>query len=76
MYATYKIKPEEFTYEFFMTLKNTFKDKEVTLYVEENNDTEYLLKSPINSEKIFKSIKEFQNGDTKSFSYEEFKKIL
>jgi antitoxin YefM len=57
----YKMKVEELDSRFVRTLKTMFKDKEIEIAVcesgqSEEDETEYLLKSPANRDRLLKAI--------------------
>ena len=61
MYMVYKMKAEELDSRFLRALKTMFKDKEIEIAVcesaqSEEDETEYLLKSPDNRDRLLKAI--------------------
>ena len=61
MYMVYKMKAEELDGRFLRALKTMFKDKEIEIAVceadqSEEDETEYLLKSPANRDWLLKAI--------------------
>jgi antitoxin YefM len=59
----YKMKTEELDSHFFRALKAMFKDKEIEIAVceaaqSEEDETEYLLKSPANRDRLLKAIED------------------
>jgi antitoxin YefM len=61
MYMVYKMKTEELDSRFLRALKAMFKDKEIEIAVceaaqSEEDETEYLLKSPANRDRLLKAI--------------------
>jgi len=61
MYMIYKMKAEELDSRFLRALKTMFKDKEIEIAVceadqSEEDETEYLLKSPANRDRLLKAI--------------------
>ncbi len=61
MYMIYKMKTEELDSRFLRALKVMFKDKEIEIAVceaaqSEEDETEYLLKSPANRDRLLQAI--------------------
>lgn len=61
MYMVYKMKAEELDSRFLRALKAMFKDKEIEIAVceagqSEEDETEYLLKSPANRDLLLQAI--------------------
>ena len=61
MYMVYKMKVDELDSHFIRALKTMFKDKEIEIVVcestqSEEDETEYLLKSPSNRDRLLKAI--------------------
>jgi antitoxin YefM len=61
MYMIYKMKAEELDSRFLRALKTMFKDKEIEIAVceadqSEEDETEYLFKSPANRDRLLKAI--------------------
>ncbi len=78
MTATYTINvDEEFSPDIFQSIKQAFKGKTIDIVVSESvesrDETEYLLSSPANRESLMRSMKQIEEGNTVSFSIEEFK---
>lgn len=77
MIAKYKVKSEEFDYDFFMSIKNTFKGKDIEISINDCDETAHLLQSPENNEILMKRIRDInENKNLLSFSYEDFQKII
>ena len=78
MTATYTINvDEELSPDIFQSIKQAFKGKTIDIVVSESvesrDETEYLLSSPANRESLMRSMKQIEEGNTVSFSIEEFK---
>ena len=61
MYMVYKMKAEELDSRFIRALKTMFKDKDIEIAVcesvqSEEDETDYLLKSPANRDRLLKAI--------------------
>ena len=63
MYATYRLKAEELTEDFVKILKESFRDKEIEITVQEAMDeTEYLLSTEANRKHLLKAIEDLKSG--------------
>lgn len=67
MYTLYKINANELDSSFLSALKTMFKNKEIEIAVceasqSEDDETEYLLKSPNNRERLLKAIENVANN--------------
>jgi elongation factor P hydroxylase len=64
MEAVYQLKPDELTDEFFKAVKETFKDKEVKITIEDKpqDETEYLLQNKENRRHLLAGIKADKEG--------------
>ena len=70
MEAIFKIEPNEFNEEFFLRLKNLFKDKTVTIAISTDIDeTSYLTMNLVNKKHLLESIAQ---EPTIHFTLEEF----
>jgi antitoxin YefM len=61
MYMTYKINAAELDSRFLRALKAMFKDKDIEIVIceaaqSEEDETAYLLRSPVNRERLLKAI--------------------
>lgn len=61
MYMVYRMKADELDSRFLRALKTIFKDKEIEIAVcesaqSEEDETEYLLKSPANRDRLLQAI--------------------
>lgn len=63
MQATYRLFADEITGTFLAGLKDTYRNKEIEITVQEVEDeTAYLLKSEENREHLLRGIRELQSG--------------
>jgi hypothetical protein len=63
MDATYRLKPYELNIDFLETLKNTFRDKEISVSVEEIQDeTDFLLSTEANRKHLFEALESVKKG--------------
>lgn len=67
MSTTYRLNANELDHGFLDTLKSLFKDKEIEIVVTEaeqngEDETEYLLKSPANRERLLAAIENIAQG--------------
>jgi hypothetical protein len=64
MDATYRLKPYELNINFLETLKNTFRDKEIAVSVEEIQDeTDFLLSTEANRKHLFEALESAKKGE-------------
>jgi antitoxin YefM len=62
MYAVYRANADELDNQFLESLKAAFRDKQVEISVSEVNETEYLLRSPANRERLLKAVEDVEHG--------------
>ncbi|MGB3206328.1 MAG: hypothetical protein WBB28_15165 [Crinalium sp.] len=62
MQTIYRLKASELDHHFLEGLKATFQDKKIEIIVYEVNETDYLLKSETNKNRLFKAIENVNNG--------------
>ena len=61
MQSIYRLKANELDDHFLEGLKATYKDKEIEIIVCEVDETEYLLKSEVNKQKLIQAIENVEN---------------
>ncbi|OGU13370.1 MAG: hypothetical protein A2X61_14815 [Ignavibacteria bacterium GWB2_35_12] len=77
MHATYQINADELNFDFFQSVKDTFKGKEIEISIMDFDETEYLLRSPKNKEILLQRIKDVEEGKNLiEVPIEEFEKVL
>lgn len=62
MYAVYRVNADELDSQFLESLKAAFKDKQVEIAVSAVDETEYLLRSPANRERLLKAVDDVEQG--------------
>jgi antitoxin YefM len=62
MQTIYRLKASELNHQFLEGLKATFKDKDIEIIVSEIDETEYLLKSPANKQRLLSAIENVNNN--------------
>ncbi len=62
MYTIYQVKADEFDPRFLDALKALFKDKELEIAVYERDETDYLLRSPANRERLMNAIQDVERN--------------
>ena len=77
MYASYRLRADEITKNFFKGIKDAYQDKEIEITVQEVEDeTAYLLKSEANRRHLLKTIEDARNGVPEhTMTFEELDKI-
>ena len=56
MFTIYRLNADEFDLNFLESLKAAFPHKEIEIAVAEADETEYLLRSPANREKLLQAV--------------------
>ena len=62
MSTVYRLKARELDANFLAQIKETFGDKEIEIVVSELDETEYLLKSEANKNRLLKAIDNIKNN--------------
>ena len=78
MYATYRLKADELTEDFVKILKESFRDKDIEIIVQESEDeTEYLLGTEANRKHLLEAIEAEKSGKSyRSMSIEEMEAMV
>ena len=63
MKATYRIKANELDEKFIEGIKTTFGEQEIEIVVSDMDETDYLLQSPANKERLLKAIENVKQGE-------------
>lgn len=63
MQSIYRLNAEELNADFLEGLKLTFKDRQIEIIVSVVDETEYLLQSPENRERLMKAIDNIENSE-------------
>jgi antitoxin YefM len=63
MKATYRIRANELDEKFIERLKTTFGEQEIEIVVSDMDETDYLLQSPANKERLLKAIQNVNRGE-------------
>ena len=63
MKATYRIKANELDEKFIEGIKTTFGEQEIEIVVSDMDETDYLLQSPANKERLLKAIQNVKRGE-------------
>ena len=61
MSTTYRLKASELDERFLAGLKSTFGDKEIEIIVSEVSETDYLLKSEANKNRLLQAVENVKN---------------
>ena len=64
MKATYRIRANELDEKFIEGIKTTFGEQEIEIVVSDMDDTDYLLQSPANKERLLKAIENVNRGES------------
>ena len=68
MQTIYNIAESELNISFLESVKKLFKDKTLSIIIEEKMDeTDYLLSSPLNKKRLLQSIEQTKKGETITF---------
>ncbi len=62
MSAVYRLKASELDANFLAKVKETFGEKEIEIVISEVDETEYLLKSEVNKNRLLKAIENIKNN--------------
>ena len=63
MKATYRIRANELDEKFIEGIKTTFGEQEIEIVVSDIDETNYLLQSPANKERLLKAIQNVKRGE-------------
>ena len=63
MKATYRIRANELDEKFIEGIKTTFGEQEIEIVVSDIDETDYLLQSPANKERLLKAIENVKRGE-------------
>ena len=63
MKATYRIRANELNEKFIEGIKTTFGEQEIEIVVSDMDETDYLLQSPANKERLLKAIQNVNRGE-------------
>ncbi len=63
MKATYRIRANELDEKFIERIKTTFGEQEIEIVVSDIDETDYLLQSPANKERLLKAIENVKRGE-------------
>src|SRR5438105_3008509 len=62
MFAVYRISADELDAQFLESLKKTFAHKEIEITVNEADETDYLLRSPPNRERLLRAVQDIEQN--------------
>ena len=62
MSTVYRLKASELNHHFLEQIKAAFGDKEIEIIVSECDETEYLVKSEVNKNRLLKAIENVKEG--------------
>ena len=62
MYTIYRVKSDELDERFLESIKVLFRGREIEIAVYEHDETDYLLSSPVNRDRLLRAIHDVENG--------------
>lgn len=62
MYVEFHIKASELTEQLLKTIKKVFKDEDVRFFVDDRDETEYLMSSEKNHKMLLRRMKDVEKG--------------
>ena len=62
MYTIYRLNADELDSKFLEGLKSTFGHKQIEIAVSDADETDYLLRSPANRERLLKAVADLEAG--------------
>jgi antitoxin YefM len=62
MYTIYRLNADELDSKFLESLKSTFGHKQIEIAVSDADETDYLLRSPVNRERLLKAMADLEAG--------------
>ena len=62
MFTVYHLNADDLDVNFLESLKATFRHKQIEIAVAEADDTEYLLRSPANRERLLRTVADVEAG--------------
>lgn len=62
MFTIYRMNADELDESFLKTLQAAFRHKEIEIAVGETDETEYLLRSPLNRERLLEAVADIEAG--------------
>ncbi len=62
MYVIYRTSAAELDSQFLESLKTAFKDKQIEIAVSETDETDYLLRSPANRDRLLQTVEDIEHG--------------
>lgn len=62
MFTIYRLNADELDANFLASLKAAFPHKEIEIAVAETDETEYLLRSPVNRERLLAAVADVEAG--------------
>ncbi len=62
MFTVYRLNADELDESFLESLKTAFRHREIEIAVSETDETDYLLRSPANRERLLKAVEDVEAG--------------